>query len=327
MIDVSVIIVFRDEEDYIEECIRSIEKQFERNTFKWELILVDGDSRDKSNQLASAFLNAKNYPNKIILNPQKTLATGWNLGIKSARGKYVVRPDAHAALHDGYMEKGIDTLKLKPDVTAVGGILDTKAKGYWGEIIKEALSSRVGVGNSGFRTATQSAYSDTAVYALYRKEIFNQVGYFNEELVRHQDNEMHRRIKKVGGKFYMNVEMKADYYARDSVKKLLRQMYLIGYYIPDVIGDGALGMRHLAPFVFYMVFVFGLILSLFHPLFGYLSAIQMGLYIIIITLDSFSKVFQQKMPSLLLNIFIIPLMHLFYAWGTFRGFIRKIIQK
>lgn len=287
---------------------------------------MDGDSTDQSTKLAADYLATKNYPHQIIHNPKKTLATGWNLGIKAAKGKYVVRPDAHAKLYEGYIEEGIKILKSKTDVTAVGGVLETLAKGYWGQIIKVALSSRVGVGNSSFRTAGKSDYSDTAVYALYRKEIFDQVGYFNEKLVRHQDNDMHQRIKKAGGKFYMNVKMKADYYARNSLKKLLRQMYLIGYYLPDVMKDGAVGLRHLAPFVFYfMLFLFGL-LSFNIPMVKYIIGLQMGLYILIIGLDSSLKVIQQKKPSLLLNIIIIPLMHFFYALGTFFGLIRKALK-
>lgn len=326
MIDVSVIIVFRNEENYIIECIQSIEKQFEKNELRWELLLVDGDSNDKSKELAENYLEHKNFPCQIISNPKKTLATGWNLGIKAAEGNYVVRPDAHAKLNYGYIEEGIKTLHSKPEVTAVGGVLETKARGFWGQIIKVALSSRVGVGNSGFRTASKSDYSDTAVYAVYRREIFNEVGFFNEKLVRHQDNDMHQRIKKAGGKFYMNVEMKADYYARDSVKKLLRQMYLIGYYLPDVMKDGAVGMRHLAPFGFYFTLLLLGILSFNIPMVKYIIGFQFGLYMLVIGLDSFLKVIQQKKPSLLLNIIIIPLMHLFYALGTFFGLIRKAIK-
>lgn len=326
MIDISVIIVFRNEEGYIIECIQSIEKQFEKNELRWELLLVDGDSNDKSKELAEYYLEKKNFPYQIISNPKKTLATGWNLGIKAANGMFVVRPDAHAELNNGYVEQGIKTLHSKPDVTAVGGVLETKAKGYWGQIIKVALSSQVGVGNSGFRTAGKSDYSDTAVYALYRKEIFQKVGFFNEKLVRHQDNDMHQRIKKAGGKFYMNVEMKAVYYARDSIKKLLRQMYLIGYYLPDVMKGGAVGMRHLAPFGFYFTLLLLGLLSFNIPMVIYIICFQFGFYILVIGLDSFLKVIQQKKPSLLLNIIIIPLMHVFYALGTFFGLIRKAIK-
>lgn len=326
MIDVSVIIVFRDEENYIIECIQSIESQFEQTKLNWELILVDGDSKDDSKKLAEEYLQKKTFIYQIISNPQKTLATGWNLGIKAAQGKFVVRPDAHSKLHEGYIAAGIETLKIKDDVTAVGGILETKARGFWGNIIKVALSSRVGVGNSGFRTATQSGYSDTAVYAVYRREIFDKVGLFNEKLVRHQDNDMHQRIKKAGGKFYMNVDMKADYFARDSLKKLLRQMYLIGFYLPDVMQKRAVGLRHMAPFLFYLSLLFMILLTFSIPAFVYLWSLQLFLYLFIIFTDSLIKAIQQKSPSLLLNFIIIPLIHLMYAAGTFTGFLRKAIK-
>lgn len=328
MKEVSVIIVFRNEESYIKECISSIEEQFVDNKLQWELILVDGNSTDQSLEIAQDYLKTKSFDWQIIPNPKQILAAGWNIGIKAAKGRYVVRPDAHATLHQGYISKGIQTLISKSDVTAVGGLLETKAKGFWGNIIKVALSSKVGVGNSGFRTASKSDYADTAVYALYRREIFEKAGYFNENLVRHQDNDMHRRIKKAGGRFYRNVEMKADYYARDSVKKLFEQMYLIGYYLPDVMGNGALSLRHLAPFVFYFVFFIGLLLfALGFPIFSYLILIQMTLYMAIITMDSLFRIVKEKNPALMLNILIIPLMHICYALGTSFGFIRFISKK
>lgn len=328
MIDISVIIVFRNEENYLVDCIRSIEEQFNGSQISWELLLVDGMSQDDGVNLAKAYLATKNYPWQIIENPKKILAAGWNLGIQASKGKYVVRPDAHATLHSGYILNGIKTLDDKKDITAVGGILETKAKGFWGNIIKVALSSKVGVGNSSFRTASKSDYADTAVYALYRIEIFEKVGFFNEYLVRHQDNDMHQRIKNAGGKFYMNVEMVADYYARDSVKKLLKQMFLIGYYLPDVMRGKAVGIRHLAPFLFYLVAIMGLLMNIFFSsIFGNLVLIQFGFYFLIILIDSILKSISQRNLALLLNFFIIPSMHFNYALGTFLGFIRILFSK
>jgi glycosyltransferase involved in cell wall biosynthesis len=103
---------------------------------------------------------------KVLNNPNKTLASGWNIGIKNASGLYIIRPDAHAALHSGYILKGIKILNEMNDVVAVGGTLETKADGFWGTIIKEALSSKIGVGNSSFRTGSKSGYTDTVVYRV-----------------------------------------------------------------------------------------------------------------------------------------------------------------
>ena len=325
MIEVSVIIVVRNEEDYIIDCIKSIERQFDTKD-KWELIIVDGKSEDNTKKIAQEYLKNKNYTWKIIENPKKILASGWNIGIKNAKGKYVIRPDAHGALHKNYIKYGLEILEKKPDVVAVGGILETKSKGFWGNIIKEALSSKVGVGNSSFRTAKKSGYYDTAVYAIYRKDIFKKVGYFNENLIRHQDNDMHKRIKDVGGKFYLDIRMKADYYCRDTVPKLLKQMFNIGKYLPYVFKKGGVSIRHLAPLSFYMFLLLLIILGFFNNVFLKLAGGVFVIYILVIFVDSFIRSIKRKNIFILLNVFIIPLMHLSYAFGTFVGIFRRFFK-
>ena len=252
MIEISVILVVRNEKDFVIDCIRSIEQQFSAND-EWELIVVDGMSTDNTKTLASEYLDTVGYKWQILDNRKKTLAPGWNIGIKHSLGRYVLRPDAHSRLHEGYISNGLKTLRENPEVTVVGGLLETKSKGFMGNIIRVALSSRVGVGNSSFRTATKSGFSDTSVYGIYRREVFEHAGYFNEGLVRHQDNEMHKRIKEKGGRFYLNVNMKADYYCRSTIPALLKQMFNIGRYLPDVLFSGSLNLRHLAPFAFFTV--------------------------------------------------------------------------
>jgi glycosyltransferase involved in cell wall biosynthesis len=323
---VSMLLVVRNAEQYINKSLCSLINQgFKKN--EYEIIIIDGISEDKTKYIAKEILEKENINYTILDNPKLNLSSGWNIGIKNAKGKYIVRPDAHGALHNNYIKYGLEILKEKKDVVAVGGVLETKAKGFWGNIIKEALSSKVGVGNSSFRTAKKSGYYDTAVYAVYRKEIFNKVGYFDENLIRHQDNDMHKRIKDIGGKFYLDIRMKADYYCRDTILKLLKQMFNIGKYLPDVFKIGGASLRHLAPFSFYFFLLLFFILGIFHNVFLYIGLFIFLLYLSIIALDSFYRSIKKKNISILLNIFIIPLMHMSYALGTFIGLIRKIKRK
>ncbi len=325
--DVSVIIVFRNEEPYLLDCVKSIENQFVGTSLEWELILVDGMSTDRSSELLTAYLEQTSYTSQIISNPQKTLAPGWNLGIKAAKAPVVIRPDAHSRLHPGYITIGLETLQKNKEITAVGGVLITQAKGFWGNVIRMALSSKTAVGASGFRTSTKSGFSDTAVYALYRKEIFEKAGYFDEELVRHQDNDMHKRIRDLGGKFFMNVEMKADYFSRNSIKKLLRQMFLIGYYLPDLLSRNALSKKYLAPFAFYFLLYLNLIFYLIDfPFFGFLFLAQLGVYLLLIALETIFKSISHRSLSAILNIFLIPAIHIFYALGTAAGYFRLLLK-
>lgn len=319
----SVLIVTRNEETYIIDCIKSIEKQFDEND-SWELIVVDGISEDNTKKIALEYLSKVSYVFNILDNPKKILATGWNIGIKNAKGRFVVRPDAHGTLQEDYIKYGLEVLKEKKDVTAVGGILETKSKNFFGNIIKEALSSRVGVGNSSFRTAVISGYYDTAVFAIYRKDIFDKVGYFDEKLVRHQDNDMHKRIKDVGGKFYLDIRMKANYYCRDTILKLLNQMFSIGRYLPDIMGDGSLSIRHFAPFLFYSFLTILLLIGLISNIFIYFALFVFISYLGVIFIDLFFRAIKKKNIFIFLNFFIIPLMHFSYGFGTIVGLIKKL---
>ncbi len=318
---ISVIVVVRNECDYIIDCIKSIEEQFSEND-NWELIIIDGISEDDTKFKAQNYLESQTYNWKIIDNPEKTLASGWNLGIKSARGDFVCRPDAHGILHKDYIKKGIE-LHSKIDAVAIGGILETKSKTFMGNIIKEALSSKIGVGSS-FRTMKKSEFTDTAVYAVYKKSIFEKVGYFDETLIRHQDNDMHKRIKQIGGKFYTSTEMIADYYCRDNIKKLLKQMYNIGLFLPDVFDYKSISVRHLIPLFFFLGNILGILLLLNGYFIGNFYIGIMVLYLILIIFEMSKRFVETKDMGVYLNLIIIPLMHFTYGFGTFIGIFKKM---
>ena len=112
---ISVLIVCYNEAKHIEECLAGIENQFIEGDI-WELIVVDGKSTDNTVELANNYLQNKTYPWQIIKNKKKTLATGWNLGIKLAKGEFVIRPDAHAKLHKGYIKGALNVLQNKSEV-------------------------------------------------------------------------------------------------------------------------------------------------------------------------------------------------------------------
>ncbi len=320
---ISIIIVLRNKKSNIINCIQSIESQFQKNDNAWELIIVDGMSDDGSKEIATQYLKNKNYSWIVLDNPKKILASGWNIGIKAAKGTYVLRPDVHAILHPGYVVRGIQLLEKKPDVTAVGGALQTKAAGYIGEIIAQALSSKIGVGGSPFRTHTNDGFVDTVAYGIYRKSIFDTVGYFNENLKRHQDNDMHDRIKNTGGKFYLLNKMKADYYCRNSIKSLSIQMFQNGFYLTQ-LSIKKLKLRHMMPLLFFLSLTILYIITMLTNQFESVPWIILGAYLFIITIVSINISFKKRHIKYGLLLLVIPLIHVTYACGMFTGLLKKV---
>ena len=91
---VSVVMPVYNEEKYIDKCIRSLLLQdYPREKMEW--IFVDGMSQDCTVQILQGY--AGQYPEliRIYENPDKIVPYAMNIGITNAKGKYIVRLDAH----------------------------------------------------------------------------------------------------------------------------------------------------------------------------------------------------------------------------------------
>lgn len=283
---VTAMIVVRNEEAYIKRAILSfLNQKYPKN--KMELLIIDGISEDGTIKTAKETVDnfSKKYeiPQvRYLQNPKKLLASGWNIGIKEAKGEFVVRIDAHAQADPYLIPKCINILLNYPDVVCAGGKIETEALTKTGKIIANVLSSPFGVGNAKFRYSEHSGYVDTVAYGIYRKSIFSQAGYFNESFQRNQDNDMHGRIKKCGGKFYLDTSVVSLYHSRESIKGMIKQAFGNGRWI--IIGmkksesKEGISLRHMIPFFFVLSNIILLIFIKFQKIFKYIFSAMYTLY-------------------------------------------------
>ncbi len=268
---VTAMIVVRNEENYIEPALRSFLNQ-DYPKDRYEILIIDGMSEDHTIDKVKEVMeiyrkNGVETEIRCFENPKKLLAAGWNIGIKKAKGDYVVRIDAHAQADPALIRNCVCILTEKSDVVCVGGRLETEPLTEKGKIIADVLSSPFGVGDSKFRYANKSGYVDTVAYGMYRKEIFEKAGYFNEKFTRNQDNDMHGRIKKCGGKFYLDASIRNIYHSRETVQGMMRQAFGNGKWI--IIGakksesKQGISLRHLIPLIFLISNILLIISSIF----------------------------------------------------------------
>jgi len=279
---VSIIIPCRNEERYIGRCLDSIIIQdylHLRQGFgvqakeNLEVLVVDGNSQDKTREIVGSF--AKKYQFiRLLDNLNKFTSFGLNIGIKEAKGKIIVRMDAHAGYKKDYISKCVKYLEeYKAD--NVGGIIctlpgdDTVAA----KSIAISLSSFFGAGGSYFRLGSKKLREvDTVFGGCFKKEIFDKIGLFDERLVRSQDIELNRRLKKYGGKIILVPEIIADYYPQSTLKKFLKHNFNDGIWMtyPLKFGIKIFSLRHLIPLALVSGLIFLLALSLFSKVFFYL---------------------------------------------------------
>ena len=322
----SVICPIYNEEKYIAKCIDSILAQdYPKDDL--EVIFVDGMSSDRTREIVAEY-SAK-YPFvKLIDNPDRIVPPAMNIGIKASVGDIIVRLDAHAVFPQNYFSELVKNLH-KLDADNVGGVCRTLPINDTPvcRSIAYVLSSSFGMGNSHFRIGADSIKEvDTVPFGCFKRDLFERIGYFDEELTRNQDDEFNGRIIKNGGKIFLLPDLVIDYFARDTVAKVYKMFYQYGLFKPLV--NRKLGQPATIRQFFPLLFVLGLLLG---PLTFLISSVFIWLYlgvllVYLILAAIFSSKESRSLKEVLIKIWVYFVVHFAYGWGYINGIIKLIFK-
>jgi hypothetical protein len=187
-----------------------------------------------------------------------------------------------------------------------------------------ALSHPFGVGNSYFRIGSNQRrrWVDSVAFGCYRREVFERIGMFDEELVRNQDDEFNFRLIKHGGRILLISDVVAQYYARGSLRHVARMFYQYGYFKPLVaqkVGR-VMTIRQLVPALFIMSLVGSGLLSVLWPPAGVLCIGIAGTYAVVVLGCAARAARKQGLACGAVLTVLFPLIH--FGYGL--GFLRRI---
>jgi cellulose synthase/poly-beta-1,6-N-acetylglucosamine synthase-like glycosyltransferase len=315
----TIIIPCRNEEKYIERCLTSlIELDFPKDEL--EIIVCDGKSTDRTVELVETF--ASKYPYIKLLNNEKQIApSAMNIGIKASQGKFITRVDGHSEVFPDFIIKSLAELEKNPSLGCVGGFLINEYEDNISKVISYAMSSSFGVGSAYFRTGEKDGYVDTVAFGTYRKEVFDKIGLFDEELVRNQDDELNFRVIKSGYKIFLKRDINAKYYVRASFKKLFKQYFQYGYWKVYVNKkhSAITTIRQLVPLFFVLYLIFGISLSIFSKIIFYIFLSILILYISLAAYSSYKKT--KVLQEILQVMYSFCILHTSYGLGYLNGLI------
>jgi len=320
-VGVSVIIPCLNEEKYIKDCLESLTNNgFSQSDM--ELLVVDGGSSDGTLQIIELLQKEYDFI-RVISNPKKRTPFALNLGIQNATKGYILIAGAHAVYPKHYIEK-LYNLIQKPEIDVAGGSIETKVKNRntKTDAIKFVLSHKFGVGNSMFRVGAKELLEvDTVPFGLYKKEVFDKAGIYNEKLIRNHDIELSRRIQHNGFHIWMEPELRVTYFARETFSGLARNNYGNGFwnlrtlYITKQFKS--LSLRHYIPLFFILSLLLPIILGLFtSSLFCFVSLASLLAYISVIFYLSLVNIAKYH-PIFLFWSFIT--LHFSYGIGSLMG--------
>ena len=323
---VSVVIPCRNEVHFIHECIEAVFNNSLDKSVELAVFVVDGMSNDGTRE--SVIQLQITYQNLYLVDNLKQLTPfSFNLGIQAQSFDFVQIVGARQILSIDYLSKALDVFSNDDSVWCVGGNVENVYINETGKTISKAMSTAFGMGLGNFRTLTESCFTDTVGTPIYPAWVFERIGFFDEELIRNQDDDFNYRVTKAGGKIWFESEISLKYYVRSNFKGLYRQFYQYGYWKVFVNQKHKVitTIRQLAPPAFVFFLFVSPILILLGSFFLYSTIAVYGIYLLLGIYFSFKPSKGIREFFKILKTF--PILHFSYGIGYLSGIINFLILR
>lgn len=318
---VSFIIPARNEEKFVEDCIKSL-LSLDYPKEKVEIIFAEGNSSDHTREILERY--AEKHDNvKIFDNPTGNTAIGRNICIENATGEMMMDFSAHTVAPRNLLKVLVSKLASQPeDVAGVGcSNLPPEKQNFVGKASGAAFLGFM-AGSGIFMQNTvfdEERFVEHMAFTLYRREIFDKVGLFDPDFWCGQDAELDIRVKKAGYKILYTPEVQVKHYKRQTVRALFRQMYRYGIARAKMIKKhpDTAKIFHLLPSLFIGGTVLLLILWML-AIIPFISLLILGLIYVVLCFISTAMV--SRNPVIIISsVFFYLLITLGYGLGFIRG--------
>jgi glycosyltransferase involved in cell wall biosynthesis len=315
---ISAIVVCRNERNHIEDCVRSLLQQ-EPPPGGFELIVVDGMSDDGTREILRE-LSIGEKRLRVLDNPGQFTASGMNTGLREARGRSIAIMGAHHKYAQDYLRRSVEAL-ARTGADAVGGAMFCLSDSYLQRAISAAHHSAFAVGGARWHNPDYEGPADTVYGGIYRREVFDRIGHFDEELIRNQDDEFNLRLTRQGGKIWQCPEIKSWYWPRSSLRGLCAQYCQYGYWKVRVAQKHKLpaSVRHLVPASFLLLVGALSLSSIWSVTARWLLAAVMGIYFAASLLASVLAAAKYGWSVFPVMPTVFTCYHVAYGYGFLRG--------
>ncbi len=320
---VSFAIVAYNEEHTLPKLLQDLENQDYPHE-KIEVLLIDSMSTDGTKRIMDEFASKHTDFLRILVltNPGKQIPCGCNVALKNYSGDAIVRVDAHAFVPREFVRKNVEVLESGEYASGGRVVSVPEADSSYQKLLLLAENSPICGGVAPFRRSERREYVNTMAFGMYRREVFEHTGLYNENLPRSEDNDMSYRIRQSGYQLCLDPGISASRYTRSTLCKLVKQKYLNGFWIGRTMGVNSkcFSLYHFIP----LVFVLGILFTSILTIVGYpvLSVLMWTAYLLVILACTAAELVKSGITAAKL---LLPaaffLLHVSYGVGTLVGLI------
>lgn len=203
-----------------------------------EFLVVDGGSTDNTYSTAETaaelLMKEKGVVVRVLDNPRRLQSAAMNLAAEEAdpRSEWLIRCDCHAEYPANFVSAVMGEIFALPGndyagiVYAVRCSTDTlrcfrNASGW-------AFCSRLGGGNSAYRTGAPIGPVDHGWHGAFSRRALRSIGGYDTEMIANEDVDLSWRLRDSGYKLWIAGNIEVGYITRDTPRALWKQFSRYG---------------------------------------------------------------------------------------------------
>lgn len=314
---VSVIITSFNEGVYLDKVFQDLSNQdLDRSKFEILFLEAGNDAKERAINKLGYSCNLLRYWHI----PGLSRTAALNFLVKESSGDLIVRLDARTHIGPDYLTK-IYALALIKKVANVGGVQIPIGESRAQSMIALIMSHPLGFGGGKFRNKSFKGNVDSLYLGAFSRKYMPDQPWFDEGRPKiSEDSDLNFRIRKAGGEVFLDSDIIAWHYPRESLKTFFKLCFNYG------VGRALFLLKHrqfsaprqlALPLAFLLAF-FLLVLSLIYPSLLMILLLGIFAYLAIILFASL----RVKNKGVLEIPFIVSGFvgcHFFWTLGLFYG--------
>lgn len=225
----SIVMPVYNEERFIANTLDQLLSQ-EYPADLFEVLVVDGGSSDRTRQVVGQYSDRHSNV-RLLDNPGRRSSSGRNVGFRHGRGDFFVVIDGHCHVPTLRLFRNIADAVAKTGAKCLGRpqTLDAPGISSFQQAVADVRGSRLGHGGGSLIYSDYEGFaSPVSNGAAYSRDVFAAVGYVDEAFDACEDVEFNLRVEQAGIQAYNSPGFKVQYYPRESLNGLFRQMHRYG---------------------------------------------------------------------------------------------------
>ena len=193
-----------------------------------QVVVADGGSTDDTVAQVRRMM-AMRPQLRFLSNPRRIQSAAVNLAAQTVGrdADVLVRCDAHATYPRGFVRRLVATLD-RTGADAVVVPMDSTGSTCLQRAVAWVSDTPMGSGGSAHRGGRRSGFIDHGHHAAFRMASFRRAGGYDESYTHNEDAELDCRQRALGGRIYLDADIRLGYHPRGTWGGLWRQYFGYG---------------------------------------------------------------------------------------------------